>query len=246
MAGHSHWAGIRHKKAAEDKRRGKVFSKIAKMIIVAARRGGGDPATNLSLRHALDRARGANMPRDTIERAIQRGTGELEGADLQELTYEAYGPGGAGILIQALTDNVNRTSQDVRHVVEKHGGTLAKPGAVAWNFETKALFTVRGAPEERVIEVALEAGAEDVVDEGDALVVTGPPSAFQGIAEALEAAGIPCEASEVGLLPKSRVALGAEDARRVVAVIGALEDHEDVQSAITTADVPAEVLAEME
>jgi len=247
MAGHSHWAGIKHKKAAQDARRGKVFSKIARAIIAAARHGGGDPGTNLSLRYALDKARAANMPRDTIERAVKRGTGELGGEEIQELTYEAYGPGGAGILILTLTDNANRTGPEVRTIVEKRGGSLGKQGSVAWNFEQKALFTVdrTDADEDRLMEIALEAGAEDVADEGDAFAVTAPPDAFQAISDALDGAGIPCTTREVGFIPKARVMLSADDAHKMIQLIEALEEHEDVQSAITNADLPAEVVAEL-
>ena len=190
MAGHSHWAGIKHKKAAQDAKRGKIFSKIAKAIIAAARTGGGDPAMNLSLRYAIDKARVANMPRDNIARAVKKGTGELDGEEIHELTYEAYGPGGAGILVQAITDNTNRTAPEVRSILEKKGGTLGKPGSVAWNFEKKALFTVStdAVEEDTLLEVALDAGADDVTNEVDAYAVTAPPDSFGDLASALEAA----------------------------------------------------------
>lgn len=247
MAGHSHWAGIKHKKAAQDAKRGKVFSKIARAIIAAARTGGGDPATNLSLRYAIDKARAANMPRDNIDRAVQKGTGELKGAEIAELTYEGYGPGGAGILVQVITENTNRTGPEVRRILEKRGGTLGKPGSVAWNFEKKALLTVSGdaVDEDRLIETALEAGADDVTNEGQAYAVTGPPDAFGDLVAALQRAGISAATSEVGFIPKSRVMLAADDARRMIEIIEALEDHDDVQSAITNADLPDEVLAEL-
>jgi YebC/PmpR family DNA-binding regulatory protein len=247
MAGHSHWAGIKHKKAAQDAKRGKVFSKIARAIIAAARTGGGDPATNLSLRYAIDKARAANMPRDNIERAIKKGSGELKGEEIVELTYEGYGPGGAGVLVQAITENTNRTGPEVRRIIEKRGGTLGKPGSVAWNFEKKALLTVSGdAVEEDVLmETALEAGADDVTNEGDAFAVTGPPDTFGTLMAAFERKGIPAATSEVVFVPKSRVMLAAADARRMIEIIEALEDHDDVQSAITNADLPDEVLAEL-
>jgi len=247
MAGHSHWAGIKHKKAAQDAKRGKVFGKIARGIIAAARQGGGDPTMNLSLRYAIDKARAANMPRDNIERAIKKGTGELEGEEFVALTYEAYGPGGAGILIQALTDNTNRTGPEVRSIVEKQGGSLGKPGSVAWNFEQKSLFTVpsEAVEEDTLLEIALEAGAEDVTNEGEAFAIVGPPDAFSALAAALEEAGITPATSEVAFVPRSRVMLGADDARRIIRIIEALEDHDDVQSAITNADLPDEVVAEL-
>jgi len=247
MAGHSHWAGIKHKKAAQDAKRGKVFSKIARAIIAAARTGGGDPAMNLSLRYAIDKARAANMPRDNIERAVKKGTGDLKGEEISELTYEAYGPGGAGILVSVITENTNRTGPEVRRILEKRGGTLGKPGSVAWNFEKKTLLTVSGSAvdEDNLIETALEAGADDVTNEGDAYAVTAPPDAFGDLMAALQQAGIAAATSEVGFIPKSRVMLAADDARRMIEIIEALEDHDDVQSAITNADLPDEVLAEL-
>ena len=247
MAGHSHWAGIKHKKAAQDAKRGKIFSKIARAIIAAARTGGGDIATNLSLRYAIDKARAANMPRDNIARAVKKGTGELAGEEIVELTYEAYGPGGAGILIQALTDNINRTGPEVRFALEKQGASLGKPGSVAWNFEQKSLFTVKksAVDEDKLMEIALEAGAEDVTDEGGAFAVVGPPGHFGALGEALEGAKIDCDTGEVAFVPKSRVMLTPDDARKMIRIIEALEDLDDIQAAITNADLPEEVLAEL-
>ncbi|MHC4932126.1 MAG: YebC/PmpR family DNA-binding transcriptional regulator [Planctomycetota bacterium] len=247
MAGHSHWAGIKHKKAAVDAKRGKVFGKLSRAIIAAARTGGGDPDTNLSLRYAIDKARAANMPRDTIARAVKKGTGELEGEEILELTYEAYGPGGAGVIIQTITDNSNRTSSEVRAILEKRGGRLGKPGSVAWNFQKLALFTLptEGVDEEQIMEVALESGADDVANEGAFYSVTAPPESFAALAAALEAAGIKPETNEVTLVPKSQVMLSADDARRMIAIIEALEDHDDVQSAITNGEIPDEVMAEL-
>ena len=247
MAGHSKWANIKHRKAAIDAKRGKVFSKMARAIMAAARNGGGDPDMNLALRYAIDKARAANMPRDNIKRAVKKGTGELEGEDLQELTYEGYGPGGAGIVIHALTDNSKRTSPEVRAILEKYNGTLSKPGSVAWNFEQKALLTVvvDDVDEDKLMEVALEAGADDVVNDGDSFSVTGPPASFGDLAAALESAGIKSQTAEVTSVPKNRVMLEANDARRMIAIIEALEDHDDVQSAITNGDLPEEVLAEL-
>jgi YebC/PmpR family DNA-binding regulatory protein len=247
MAGHSHWAGIKHRKAAVDAKRGKVFGKLSRAIIAAARTGGGDPDTNLSLRYAIDNARAANMPRDTIARAIKKGTGELEGEEILELTYEAYGPGGAGVIIQTITDNSNRTGSEVRAILEKRGGRLGKPGSVAWNFQKLALFTVRaeGVDEDQIMEVALESGADDVANEGASYSVTAPPEIFAALGAALEAAGIKAETSEVTLVPKSQVMLSADDARRMIAIIEALEDHDDIQSAITNGEIPDEVMAEM-
>jgi len=248
MAGHSKWANIKHKKAAADAKRGKVFSKMARLIMAAARNGGADTSMNLALRYAIDKARSVNMPAANIERAVKKGTGELEGEDIQELTYEGYGPGGAGVLIQALTDNVNRTAPEVRSILEKRGGTMGKPGSVAWNFEQKAAFTVsaEGIDEDELMMVALEAGADDVVREDAMFSVTGPPDTFGAIGEALEAAGVKSETSEVAFVPKSTVMLAAADARKMILIIEALEDHDDIQAAITNADIPEEVLAEMQ
>lgn len=247
MAGHSKWANIKHRKAAVDAKRGKIFSKMARAIMAAARTGGGDPDTNLSLRYAIDKARAVNMPRDNIDRAIKKGTGELEGEDVQEITYEGYGPGGAGIVIKTITDNSNRTLPEVRSILEKRGGTMGKQGSVAWNFEQKALLTVStsSVDEDTLMETALEAGADDVVDDGEYFAVTGPPDSFAALGEALEKAGIVSETADVTFIPKSRVMLSAEDARRMIAIIDLLEDHDDVQAAITNGDIPEEVLAEM-
>jgi len=248
MSGHSKWANIKHRKAAVDKKRGKEFSKIAKAIIAASRVGGGNAADNIGLRVLLDKARAANMPRDTVERAIQKGTGELEGEEIIEQTYEGYGPGGAGIVIKAVTDNGNRTDPEIRGILEKRGGSLGKPGSVAWNFEQKALFTVpgEGVDEDQLIEVALDAGAEDVANEDGTFSVTAPPTEFAMVLQALESAGFKPDTSDVTYVPKSRVMLSAKDARRMLAIIEALEDHDDVQAAITNGDLPDEVMAELE
>ena len=247
MAGHSHWAGIKHRKAAADKKRGKIFSKLAKAIISAARTGGGDPTTNLGLRYAIAKARAANMPRDTIARAIKKGTGELEGDQIQELTYEGYGPGGAALLIQAITDNPNRTAPDVRHLIEKRGGRLGKPGCVAWNFEKKTLITIgtEAVDEDALIEAALDAGADDVTNEGASYAVTGPPDAFGALGQALRQLDLTLDTCDITYLPKSRVMLSPEDARKLIAIIEGLEDHDDIQSAITNGDIPDAVLAEL-
>ncbi len=247
MAGHSKWANIKHKKAAQDAKRGKVFSKIVRLIMVAARNGGGDITMNLALRYAIDKARVANMPAANIDRAIKKGTGELEGEEIQELTYEGYGPGGAGVLIQALTDNVKRTAPEVRHILEKRGGSLGKPGSVAWNFEQKSVFTVsaEGIDEDELMLMGLEAGADDVTREDTMFSITGPTEAFGTIGQALEGAGIKVDSSDISFVPKATVMLEANDARKMIAIIEALEDHDDIQAAITNADIPEEVLAEI-
>ncbi len=247
MAGHSKWANIKHRKAAADNKRGKIFSKMARAIMAAARTGGGDPEMNLSLRYAITKARAANMPRDNIDRAVKKGTGELAGEEISELTYEGYGPGGAGIVISALTDNSNRTSPEIKFLLEKRGGHLGKPGSVAWNFEKKVLFTVSAEDqdEDELIMVALEAGAEDIERDGDVFSITGPPDAFGALIGALENAGVKTQTNEVTMIPKTRVMLEPADARKMIKIIEALEDHDDIQSAITNADLPDEVLAEL-
>lgn len=246
MAGHSHWARIRHKKAAADKRRGKSFSRLTRAIIASVRTGGGDPASNLTLQNAIEKARAANMPRDTIERAVKRGTGELGAEPLHEVTYEGYGPGGAALLIHAITDNHNRTGPEIRGILEKHGGTIGKPHSVAWNFDKRALFTVRtdAAGEERLLELAMEAGADDVAHEGASFSITAPPAAFGAVSSALRRAAIPVETADITWLPKSRIPLTADEARRILKIIEALDDHEDVQETLTNGDLPEEVIAE--
>ncbi|MHC4510231.1 MAG: YebC/PmpR family DNA-binding transcriptional regulator, partial [Planctomycetota bacterium] len=181
MSGHSHWAGIKYKKAAADAKRGKVWSKIARMIIVAAKQGGGDPAANLTLRYAIDKAKAANMPKDTIEKAVKRGTGELEGTSFEEVLYEGYGPGGVAIMIEALTDNRNRTSPEIKRLFEKHGGSLGTTGCVNWMFTKKGLITVNAASadEEQLLEIALNAGADDMQNTGEVFEITCEPGAYE-------------------------------------------------------------------
>jgi len=248
MAGHSHWARIKRKKSAVDVKRGKVFSTLSKAIMAAARQGGGDPSGNLSLRYAIDAARAENMPRHTIERAVLKGTGSLEGPPLAALTFEGYGPGGTAVLVQVITDNTTRTSPEIRGIFERFGGKMGAPGSVAWNFEKKALFTLPSGAigEDRLLELALAAGADDVVNEGASYAVTGPPDAFGRIAEALETAALAPESRDVTFVPKARIMLEPEPARRVVRLVEALEELDDVQAAITNADLPADLLAELE
>lgn len=247
MAGHSHWAGIKHKKAAVDAKRGKIWSKISKAIIVAAKAGGGDPKMNSRLRLAIDMAKAAGMPKDNIARAIKRGTGEIEGAAFEEITYEGYGPGGVAIMCDVLTDNRNRTAAEIRKCFDLHGGKLGSAGCVAWMFESKGLFLIPAdqVSEEKLMEVTLEAGAEDIKLSGDKFEVTCDPSKFGELSEALDQAGIPCDSREVTRIPKDYVNLDAETARKVLKLMEELDEHDDVQNVSSNFNIPDEVLAEI-
>jgi len=248
MAGHSHWAGIKHKKALVDAKRGKLWSKLAKAIIVAARTGGGDPATNLRLRYAIDEAKGASLPKDNIERAIKRGTGEIEGGTLEEVVYEGYGAGGVAVLCQALTDNRNRTAPEIRKIFELGDGKLGSTGCVAWMFESKGLFLVSAdqADEESLMEVALEAGAEDIHSEPDGYQVTCSPDVFQDVADALSEAGIKTEAAKIELMPQNTVDLDVDNARKVLRLMEKLDDHDDLQNVASNYNIPDDVMAQIE
>jgi YebC/PmpR family DNA-binding regulatory protein len=247
MAGHSHWANIAAKKGAVDKKRGKLFGKLARYIIVAARRGGGDPAANLALRYAIDRAKKASMPNDTIERAIKRGTGELEAENYDEVLYEGYGPGGVAILCEILTENRNRTAGEIRKIFEVHGGNLGASGCVAWMFERKGVFQIpaKHVAEDQLMEVALDAGAEDVRQVGETFEVICPPESFQQMTDALEAAKIPVDSAELTRLAANTVDLDGEQAKAVLKLIEALEDNDDVQNVMANFNIPNELMAEM-
>src|SRR6266403_6069817 len=244
MSGHSKWHTIKHKKGALDAKRGKLFTKLIKEITVAARTGGGDVDANARLRKAVSDAKGGNMPNDTIDRAIKRGTGELEGVSYEEITYEGYGPGGVAVMVQVLTDNRNRTVADVRSIITKHGGNLAAAGAVAWMFHKRGLITVEraGVDEDRVMEVALEGGAEDVREAGDLLEIITAPEQFDKVKEALDRAKVPVDSAEVTMLPQSTVAISGKQAEQMVRLLEALEDHDDVQSVSSNMDIAAEEL----
>jgi YebC/PmpR family DNA-binding regulatory protein len=244
MSGHSKWSSIKHKKAAKDARRGKLFTKLIKEITVAARLGGGDINANPRLRTAVLTARQNSMPADNIERAIKKGTGELEGVTYEEATYEAYGPGGVALLIQVLTDNRNRTVAEIRSLLTKHGGNMGAAGSVAWMFQKRGLITVEraGVDEDRVMEVALEAGADDVREAGDLLEVLTAPETFEAVREALEKAGVPRASAEVTMVPSSTVAITGKAAEQMVRLLEALEDHDDVQSVSSNMDIAAEEL----
>ncbi len=244
MSGHSKWSTIKHKKGVKDARRGKLFTKFIKEITVAARMGGGDINSNPRLRTAVITARQNSMPSDNIDRAIKKGTGELEGVTYEEVTYEAYGPGGVAILIQGLTDNKNRTVPEIRSVLDKHGGNLGAAGSVAWMFTKRGLLTVdrKGVDEDRVMELALEGGAEDVRDAGDLLEILTTPESFEGVKTALEAAKIATASAEVTMMPSSTTTITGKNAEHMVKLLEALEDHDDVQTVSTNMDIAADEL----
>ena len=244
MSGHSKWSTIKHKKAAKDAKRGKIFTKLIKEITVAARLGGGDVKANPRLRPAVLAARAQSMPGDTIDRAIKKGTGELEGVSYEEVTYEGYGPGGVAIMVEALTDNRNRTVADVRSIFDKHGGNLGSAGSVAWMFTKRGLITVEraGADEDAVMEAALEAGADDVTEAGDLLEVLTAPERFEAVKNALDHAKIAQASAEVTMMPSSTTAISGKQAEQMVRLLEALEDHDDVQHVSSNMDIAAEEL----
>lgn len=248
MAGHSHWAGIKHKKALIDNKRGKVWSKLSRAIIVAAKAGGGDPDTNLRLRYAINDAKAVSMPKDNIERALKKGTGELEGGNYDEVLYEGYGPGGVAVLCEILTDNRNRTAPEVKKIFEVAGGKLGATGCVAWMFERKGVIVIdaKQTDEETLLELAMESGAEDVKSEGDKFEVICDPESFAGVQYALAAANIETEAAELNRLPNDTVDLGVNDARKVLKLMDQLDDHDDVQSVAANFNIPEEAMAELE
>ena len=249
MSGHSKWSTIKRKKGAADAKRGRIFTRLMREITVAAKMGGGDVDMNPRLRTAVDAAKTANMPKDNIKNAIKKGTGELEGVEYEEITYEGYGPGGVAFLIDVMTDNRNRTAADVRHILTKRGGTLAKTGAVSYMFEQKGSITFdkEEVSEDALMEAALEGGAEDVRDEGEEWVVITDPSDFSQVMEALEAAGLKPAEAEVTKLPTTLSDVSeAKAASQVLALMEALDDCDDVQHVYSNFDIPEEVLAELE
>lgn len=244
MSGHSKWSTIKHKKGAADKKRGKLFTKLIKEITVAARMGGGDPDANPRLRHALAAARSQNMPKDTAERAVKKGTGELEGVDYEEILYEGYGPGGVAVLVECLTDNRNRTIAEVRHIFGKAGGNVGTDGCVAWMFDKKGLISVlkTNADEDTLMEIALEAGAEDIKEETDSFEIITDPNDYDAVKEAVDAAEIECELSEITMLPQNTTRVEGKDAEQMIKFMDALDDCDDVQNFYSNADIPDEVL----
>ena len=231
MAGHSKWANIKHRKEAQDNKKGKIFTKIARELTVAAKIGGGDPASNSRLRLALDKARAANMPKDNVERAIKKGTGEGNDQVFEDITYEGYAPGGVGILVKTLTDNRNRTIMEVRTVITKRGGSMAEAGSVAWQFENKGIIEVpvSACSEDDIMNYALEAGAEDVVTDGDIYSITTEPSEFENVKKHLEENNIQIDFAELSMKPKTTIDVEGEAAKKLIALVEALEDLDDVQ-----------------
>ncbi|MEW6671251.1 MAG: YebC/PmpR family DNA-binding transcriptional regulator [Thermodesulfobacteriota bacterium] len=243
MSGHSKWASIKHKKGAADARRGKVFTKLIKEITVAARMGGGDPNGNPRLRSAILAAKSENMPKDNIERAIKKGTGELEGVSYEESVYEGYGPGGAAVMVESLTDNKNRAVAEIRHIFSKNGGSLGENGCVAWMFKKKGyIFVDKGAVKEEILmETSIEAGAEDVREDEDGFEIITATEDFETVKAALAAASIPYQGAEVTMLPQSTTDLKGKEAEQMVRLMESLEDCDDVQKVYTNADIPEEV-----
>jgi YebC/PmpR family DNA-binding regulatory protein len=246
VSGHSKWSTIKHKKGAADARRGKLFSKLSRAIMVAAKEGGSDPASNLALQNAIDKARSYSMPKDNIERAIAKGAGEgADGAAFETVVYEGYGPEGVAVLVEALTDNRNRTASDVRHLFTKHGGNLGATGAVAWQFERRGIVLVPadGIDEDELVLTAADAGAEDVERDGSTFVVSSTPELLAQVREALEAVGLELESAGLSMVPRTTVAIADEStAKQVVRLVEGLEDQDDVQDVYANFDIPEAVL----
>ncbi len=245
MSGHSKWSTIKHKKAATDAKRGKIFTKLIKEITVAARLGGGDPVANPRLRAAIDAAKGQNMPKSNIERAIKKGTGELEGVNYEEITYEGYGPGGVAVLVETITDNRQRTVADVRHLLSKRGGNMGEPGSVSWVFEKKGLVVIEKdkVDEETLMDIALEAGADDIRDEGSEWEVETAPDSLPAVRDAITEAGIEIISAEVSMVPGNTVKLEDENqAKQMLLLMEALEENDDVQNVYANFDIPEEIL----
>jgi YebC/PmpR family DNA-binding regulatory protein len=244
MSGHSKWASIKHKKGAADAKRGKIFSRLNKEITVAARLGGGDPSGNPRLRAAIQAAKAENMPKDNIERAIKKGTGELEGASYEEYSYEAYGPGGVAVMLDCLTDNRNRTVADVKHIFERHGGNLGEPGCVSWIFEKKGLivFERDSVEEERLLDLALEAGAEDIKEEDTQFEILTDPSNFESVKKAFDDQGLGYTLAEISMIPQNTIRLEGRDAERMLNLMESLEENDDISHVYANFDIPDEVM----
>ncbi|XZE17753.1 YebC/PmpR family DNA-binding transcriptional regulator [Pirellulaceae bacterium SH449] len=244
MAGHSQWANIKHRKAAVDAKRSKLWSKLSKAIIVAAKLGGGDPSANIRLRAAILEAKAVSLPRDNIERAIKKGTGELDGGDVEEILYEGYGPGGVAVLCDIMTDNRNRTAPEVRKLFDNHGGKLGSTNCVAYMFERKGVMSIKQSSIdlEKLMELALENGADDVTESGEYFELTCAPEAYTGLVEALEAQNVPIETKEVARVPSNTVEVDGETAISVMKLLEKLEDHDDVQSVATNVNFTQEQL----
>ena len=244
MSGHSKWSSIKHKKGAADAKRGKIFTRLIREITVAAKMGGGDPGGNPRLRTAIAAAKAENMPKDNIDRAVKKGTGELEGVSYEETNYEGYGPGGVAVLVDCLTDNKNRTVADVKYLFERHGGNLGEPGCVAWMFDKKGLIVIEKdqVDEEKLLDLALEAGAEDVNEEESEFEVITDPSDFETVKEAVDNASIPYTLAEISMIPKNTVKLEGKKAQQMVNLMSGLEDNDDVSNVYANFDIPDEVM----
>jgi len=244
MSGHSKWHSIRHKKGATDAKRGKLFTKIIKEITIAARLGGGDPDANPRLRTVIAKAKEANMPKDNIEKAVKKGTGELEGYHLEEVVYEGYGPSGVAIMIDAMTDNKNRTTAEIRNLLTKSGGNLGENGCVSWIFEKKGILTMSSEKyeEDTVMEVALESGADDVTRDGEVWEITTAPEQFESVKDAFQAKGFELILNDIMRVPNTTVKLEAKTAEKILALIEKLEDNDDVQNVAANFDIPEEVM----
>jgi len=245
MSGHSKWATIKHKKGATDAKRGAAFTKIIKEMTVAARLGGGDIEGNPRLRAAVVEAKASNMPKDNIDRAIKRGTGELEGATYEEITYEGYGPGGVASIVEALTDNTNRTTPEIRHMFEKNGGNLGTPGSVRFQFEKKGYFAIEKSVvgEDKLMEIALEAGADDLqTEEAEVFEVYTTPEAFEAVRQALETNKIPTVEAKLGMIPSTYVSVDEQKSKQIMRLLESLDDHDDTQNVWSNFDIPAEMM----
>jgi YebC/PmpR family DNA-binding regulatory protein len=242
MSGHSKWHTIKHKKGALDARRGKLFTKLIKEITVSARTGGGDADSNARLRKAISDAKGANMPNDTIDRAIKRGTGELEGASYEEITYEGYGPGGVAVMVESMTDNRNRTVAEIRHIFSKNGGNLGESGSVGWLFEKKGYIVVGkdAKPEDQLFEIVTEAGADDLRDDEDNFEIITTPESFDDVHTAVKNAGIEPQAAEITMVPQNYIKIEGAQAKQMLKLMEALEDHDDVQKVFANFDISEE------
>lgn len=249
LSGHSRWSQIKHKKSKEDARRGRLFSKLSRAIYVAARQGGGSPETNLALAQAIEKAREYDMPLDNIERLIKRGTGELaEGETFEQLIYEGYAPGGVAVMVDVMTDNKNRTAAEIRNLFSRYQGHLGESGCVNWLFERKGMITIvqdEGIEEDDVLSIVLEAGAEDFKVEDDSFVILTAPEDFKKVKDDLKEKGYELASAEVTMVPKSQVKVEASDAKKVIKLIEALEDHEDVQEVYSNFDIPTEIIEEL-
>jgi len=249
MSGHSHWAGIKYKKAANDAKRGKVWSKLAKAIIVAAKSGGPDPSQNLTLRYAVDKAKAANMPKDTIEKAIKKGTGEIGAVNFEQVLYEGYAPGGVAVMVDALTDNRNRTAPEVKRIFEKHSGSLGTSGCVNWMFSKKGLITIAAddISEDELMEFALTAGADDMQTISDVYEITCEPGAYEQLKQALDEKEINTQVAEISMVPANTVSVEDQNtAKKIISMMEAFEDHDDVQNVYANFDIPEEIMKQLE